>query len=77
MRSIPMLYGNGIVALLLCLVLTSSASKPSARSSQSDHHQNKAKVYEDEYNHLHEHTVDKDGLESIRCELGLNCKVFW
>lgn len=61
MRSIPLSL-SGTVALTLCLVLTVSASKP----SEADYHLNRAKVFEDEYNHLHANTEDKDGLESIR-----------
>jgi hypothetical protein len=69
LASLSTAYGSASTLLLLLLTTTATAtaSKTAGSSRSPDAAKtNKATVYEAEYRKLHDHTEDKDGLESIR-----------
>ncbi len=69
LASLSTAYGSASTLLLLLLTttVTATASKTAGSSRSPDAAKtNKATVYEAEYRKLHDHTEDKDGLESIR-----------
>ena len=69
MKPVPLFSCGSAAILFFVLVVSASAASKTASINPDlgrETSEEKAKIYEKEYNVLHANTEDKDGLESIR-----------